>query len=182
MPGPHYAEGVYAAQIMQVAFAESSNGNPMIQFRVKIIGQIDVGGNVVAGRDQYDRTVRLTLTEKSGEMCIKKLRWAGWAGTDFKSVSSMVNSMCRFVCDHDTIKNGDRAGELTESWDFELPPLESKELENDPAVEKKLNTLFGKTLKGIAPKDTAAIPENKRQPEPEPAAAGVAPLDDETPF
>lgn len=178
----HYAEGVYAAQILQVAFAESSNNNPMIQFKVKVIGTVDAAGEMLPIAKQYDRTVRLTMTDKSHEMCIKKLRWAGWNGTDFKTLNTIVNSACRFVCSHRVIETGDRAGEMAEDWDFELPPLESKPLENDPSIEKRMNALFGKVLKNTLPQEAPVSPNAITPEAPEAAPVGGPPPDDEVPF
>jgi hypothetical protein len=192
MAGPFYEKGAHAVQILQIAGQTSSNGNPMIVAKVKVMGKFSfVDGQrepqLIAVPQQYDRTIRLVVTDKSQEMVLKKLRWAGWQGESFKELYKLLGTVCRAVCDHDVIGAGDKAGQMGETWDFELPPRESKPVEDDPGVFKKLDALFGKSLKADkkpAAEASAAVeaPSPTAQAEIEAEAPAFVVPQDEVPF
>lgn len=189
--GPFYQAGKYHVQVTDVALGEASTGNPQIILRVKIISglQLNSAGDEVAVTllGQYDRTIYLTVTDKSNEMILKKLRWAGWEGDRFETLTKdLLGRGCRADCKIEPAKSGKYAGQDTEKWDLDLPPLESKPLENKPAVAKKLNALFGKALKEKVIKtpapegDPTGIPPGGVPPEPQSVGAGIP--DDDVPF
>lgn len=192
MAGPFYTDGKYHVQIIDVAMGESkvkqdgSGGNPQVVLKVKVISGLVVASDgsevssAVSG--QYDRTIYLTVTEKSKEMVLAKLRWAGWDGDRFETLTKdLLGRGCRAICKIEPSMSEKYAGQDTEKWDLELPPLESKPLENKPAVAKKLNALFGKTLKekpaSAAPaKEPVGVAVGDLPPHGEP------PPDDDVPF
>lgn len=152
MAGPFYDDGNYSMQILDVALGESSKENPQIVLRGKVIGRLftDSAGEEFAEQvsAQYDRTIYLTVTEKSRDMVLAKLRNAGWRGERFESLSSdMLGRSVRARCDIELSQGGKYVGQQVEKWDLPLPPRESKPLENKPEVAKRLNALFGKALK-----------------------------------
>ncbi len=163
MAGPFYEPSKYHVQILDVALGEASTGNPQIVLRVKVISRLfqnssgeEASAPVAA---QYDRTIYLTVTEKSRELILAKLRWAGWQGDRFESLTSdIAGNGVRAECKHENSVSEKYRGQLTEKWDLELPPLASKPLENKPAVAKKLNALFGKMLKEGKPAPSGGPP------------------------
>ena len=185
MAGPFYSAGNYHVQIIDVALGESKTredgggGNPQIVMKVKVISEltIDSAGEeqAVGIAAQYDRTIYLTVTDKSKEMVLAKLRLAGWTGDHFETVAAeLLGHGCRANCKIESGKGGKYDGQQVEKWDLELPPLESKPLENKPAVAKKLNALFGKMLK--------EKPTTATKPEAVPVVVGEQPPNDEIPF
>ena len=189
MAGPFYSAGNYHAQIIDVALGESkkkddgSGGNPQIVLRIKIISEltIDSAGEeqAVAITAQYDRTIYLTVTDNSKEMVLKKLRHAGWKGDHFESVAAgLLGVGCRATCRIEVSKSEKYNGQQVEAWDLALPPLESKPLENRPAVAKRLNALFGKMLREPA-NPVASSPINESAA----VTANTPPqVEDEIPF
>ena len=182
--GITYGDGKYHAQVMDVALGESKNGNPQIVIKAKIISglQLDSEGNeqAISVSAQYDRTIYLTVTDKSKEMVLAKLRWAGWVGDKFETIAhDLMGKGVRATCkiEKSQSSNEKYAGQDSEKWDLELPPLESKPLENHPAVAKKLNALFGKMLKDKPTGELSATPAAAALP-----AHGEPPPADEVPF
>lgn len=175
MAGPFYVDGNYTMQILDVALGESSNGNPQIVLRGKVIGRLVVDSEGEEYPEQvsaqYDRTIYLTVTEKSRDMVLAKLRNAGWTGERFESLAKdMLGRSVRSRCDIKESQSEKYRGQMVENWDLSLPPRESKPLENKPEIAKRLNALFGKSLKETAP---------ARQEEP---VASQATNDDDVPF
>ncbi len=188
--GPFYNEGKHGVEITDVALGESKTGNPQIVMRVRIVSRLclDSAGEEFADSvpANYERTIYLTVTDRSRDMILAKLRWAGWHGDKFETIrGDLMGKEARAMCLHENSMSEKTLGQLMEKWDLELPPRDSKPLENKPMVAKKLNALFGKTLKegasapapaGNPPAgDATGIPE-------EMLPVGAAPPVDEVPF
>ncbi len=160
----HYQKGSYRARIIDVALDESKNGFPQVIVRGTLICGLDAGRNEF-DCEQYDRTVYLTVTDKTTEYILKKLRNAGWKSDRFEQINELVGLDAVFVCDHEKQTEGKYAGQMGEKWDLELPRKASEPLENKPAVAKKMNALFGKMLKeGAAPKSAPAAEQRETVP------------------
>ena len=180
MSGPYYREGRHVVEVLEHAFQKSTNGNWMIVFKVKVIGQVETSlpdRPIEQAANQYERNIRVVITDKeeSKDYAMLKLRNAGWQGEKFEALHELHGTQCEASCEHRE-GTGDNSGKVFESWDFPLPMRESKPLEGMAGAEKSLNALFGKTLKNS---NKPAAP--KAEQKPEPAAVG-APADDEVPF
>lgn len=168
----NYDVGDYVAEVTDQALVESSTGKPMIVLKVRVSSQlIGAGGNREELRetDTYERTIRLVVnqgSQKSMDFLLKKLRYAGFVDDSFSSMD-LVGAVVRCSCKHGVYK-----GEPNEEWDLMLPPLAP--LEHNPSLSKKIDALFGKSLKVSVPAtaDAALV-----------ATTGVVSIDkDEIPF
>ena len=121
------------------------------------------------------RTLRLCIDshdENMMDFVMKKLRHAGFEGDSFNDLN-LVNADVRATC-----KEGEFNGKPTENWDFMLPPLDEPAEVNtlDTAMNRKLDALFGKRLKGGKPKQVEAAPDTQEPPL-EPVSEPVADYD-----
>lgn len=98
---------------------------------------------IVDGEDgQYERSVKLWLTEKTVKRTIETLRDLGWEGDRFADLPkhSFAGKQVEIECTH----NGQY-----EDWDFPFVQP-ARAVQADEAVAKKLDALFGKQLKATA--------------------------------
>lgn len=140
---PHYDKGRYLAEVVELGFQVASSGNPMIVLSVKPYAKIEGQGegetfDEVA--DIYHRTIRLAVIDKTQDMVLAKLRYAGFQGTDFTELN-LIGAVVRCTCNHDEYE-----GKQVEKWDLALPPRERQPVKNEPNLALKLNALFGKKL------------------------------------
>ena len=181
-----YDPGLYVFRITKQGWTETKDRKlPMLVFEgyPTHLVRKDPEGNEVLEEVYCDpnypeRTLRLTVDSNNDDMMdfvVKKLRHAGWEGDSFASLN-LVNTDIRAVCEQ-----GEYKGKQTEDWDFALPPLDREVNELDPAMNRKLDTLFGKRLKGGKPKQASPEAQTEKPPETaEPAA--VSQVNDEIPF
>lgn len=168
-----YPPGRYRCRIEDQGFQTASTGNPMIVFKVRPFAEIVQGPE--GPEDQhvdgkYDRTIRLTVTDKSQEMVLKKLRLAGFDGVSFRDMD-LLHRDVECECSPDKYEGKD-----VERWDLALPPREAGPPFQplDSKAARSLDTLFGKSLKETAVK--------KEKPEAAPAPASVGNDDPDVPF
>lgn len=151
MAGPFYQEGLYEVEIKEIGFVEAKSGNPMIVFNVKVESSIGQDNTRHPCSHQYERTIRLTVLDEYKDYVLLKLRYIGWNGTKFESLPEDLEGQVVIAdCKHERQEGGEYHGRINERWDFPLPPKESKPIENKPALAKKLNAMFGKSLKDAA--------------------------------
>jgi len=116
-----------------------------------------------------ERILRIAIDSKNEDMvnfAITKLRYAGFQSDSFSDLN-LVNADIRATC-----KPGEFKGKPIENWDFALPPLEEREVnELDDKMKRKLDTLFGKRLKASKPKQSEPQQETETEPEPEELAS-----------
>lgn len=148
---PYYAPGKYRCTVLEQGWAESTNGNDMLVFKVRVEAYIIEGygesGELVHQEQMvenaYTRTLRITFTNDSIEMALKKLRYAGFSGASFDELN-LVGSRIIAVSQEPRVRDG----KTYEQWDLALPPMDSgPPLQSKPGVARKLNALFGKQLK-----------------------------------
>jgi hypothetical protein len=179
----HYDKGTYVAVVEEQAFQESSTKKPMIVLKVRpqaqVVRQLLESGEFeerehVLDTD-YPRTIRLVISsnEKALDFLVKKLRYAGFTGNAMEELNLEGQ---RVLC---WVKHEMYDGEMREQWDLALPPGESKPLENDPSLSKKINALLGRKL-AAAPGDVSqsSVPESIPPGGDEPPPHG----DDDLPF
>lgn len=169
-------------EVTDIAVGESKNGHPMVTLKFLPVSSVsaryDGEGQIVADltptAKQYERTTRIVMKaddERSLEFALLKLRTAGWEGESFREIESLRGTTINVTCRHEP-GTGEYAGKVFERWELPLPPRESEPLESDNAVVRKLDTLFGKKLKGGA---------QKSAPPPQAPAGGYF-VDDDIPF
>lgn len=175
----NYQPGRYRCSVDENAFQVAKTGKPMIVLKVRpeaqLFDRIGASGEPYTEEEvtsqQYPRTVRIVINEnneQSLDFAMRKLRHAGFTGSSFDQLDLRGKDV---VCDckHETYE-----GNLTERWDLPLPD-QSRPLENDPSIARKLNAIFGKRLTtngGIA---------TPPQHQPQAAVVGAAD-DDDIPF
>jgi hypothetical protein len=178
MAGPYYEKGVYTVECIGTGTGTvASSGNPQILLRVMVLSICDQSQpDTEYDVEQNERTLFLTVTEKTQDRILKNLRDAGWRDASFDKLDTLVGARFHVECQHEVRQ---KTGQLGEKWDFprgDLPPLI-----NDQNVTKKLNALFGAKLKATAP---ATPPAHStpltRASDPVPPTA--AQLEDEVPF
>lgn len=134
----YYAQGNYEAVI--------------IRHEVSTIGKNDtpyLGLWFVPGGDEYERMVRLWLTDKAIGNSVARLRSLGWEGDSFREdfgggECPLKGVAVELRCSHRV--DGDKT---YEDWDFPGPPGGSS-AEPAPVQEAllgKLDTLFGDELR-----------------------------------
>ena len=161
---PYYKPGTYRVRIIEQAFGETKNGNPMITFRIQPRGVVYNFGlddeHLEPITDPFDRHMRLVVSdnEKQKEFAIKKLRFAGFKGNRFENLQLEGKEV------YATCAEGHYEGKETEEWELALPPLERDPLEHDPTVAKRLNALFGKTLTSSASEEQEASEDYTQAP------------------
>ena len=181
----HYVPGLYVFRITSQGWTETKERKlPMLVFDghpTHLITKNPEGEEqmeeVYEDPGRPNRTLRMTIDSSNDDMMdfsIKKLRYAGFEGNSFADLN-LVNTDVRAACKEDEYK-----GKPTEDWDFALPPLERESSPFDDNMNRKLDTLFGKRLKGGKPKPTPATPPEESVSVP---PVGSVPVDDdEMPF
>ena len=174
-----YEPGLYVFRITKQGWTEAKDGKPMLTFDGYPTHKVtkDPEGEErleVADEDPQRLERRLQLYIDSSrddimDFVMNKLRYAGFEGDSFADLN-LLNTDVRAVC-----KESEYKGKQTENWDFALPPLDREVNELDSSMTRKLDTLFGKRLKGGKPKQAA--PELQKE-----EAAAVVRSDDEVPF
>jgi hypothetical protein len=156
--GIHYDQGQYMAVVTQQGFKESTNGNPVIVLKVKpyLHFQYDSSGVEIEDNlpsDSWERSIFLTVTKKTTDFVLKKLRAAGFEGSSFRELDLQGKSVrCR--CSHGTDNNGADREEWDLVYEYESKPLEPL----DSAAARKLDALFGRELKTpVTPVDTSKM-------------------------
>jgi hypothetical protein len=184
-------KAAYEAEVIDHAFNETKNGNPMIEMECKVHRKILGYGTghaeyVPAESNQYPVTVRVVFaTEKQRAFNIRKLRYAGWEGKNFEDFD-MVGQKIIIINEHQA-GEGKNAGKTYDNFDLVPPPVEHKELESKPGIKKKLNALLSKELRETASADSAPpkprqdAPPKASEPEPDESTPGRY-EDDTVPF
>lgn len=177
----HYQPGGYFATVVDQAWQDTRNGDPMLVLRVKPTSEIGIdesGGECRYALQvvDYERTVRIPFVQssaKSMEMGLQKLRFGcGWDGGDFNELD-LQGSEIRVRC-----AQGEYQGQPKEDWDIQLPAYSSEPLKSTSSdAPRKLNALFGRKLKEEAPEDVGPPP-----PPVEAYESGPLPEDDDIPF
>jgi hypothetical protein len=158
----HYQPGTYICEVLEQALVKASTGKPMFVFKVRVQSKVTMnhesGEELIEPQmETYERTVRIVVNPNnpdSLEYAMKKLRHAGFTGTQFEQLN-LTGARVRCKCEE-----GEYKGQPSENWDFELPGRSSSEpLENDPALNKTLNALFDRQLREPQAEKPAETPK-----------------------
>lgn len=190
MSAPYYSIGRHAVTISDIAFGETKNGDPQIIVRFNVDAFVEQDGSETPLQQGYPRTAYLGCSEESREYTMAKLRNAGWEGSNFQTLKSdMLNRGCYANCKHEIQKSNNPKydGQIGEKWDLALPRKDVKPLESKAGIDKKLNALFSKELKGSKPEMKPAHAASLAAQAPSSNVGtlpphGEPPPDDECPF
>jgi len=151
--GPYYDMGVHVGEFTQQALSKAKTGNFQIVFKVKILGEPDGEESYTPHKNQYERTIYMTLTAGTAAFVTEALERIGFTGTSFSTLDpfhpnyqSFKGQQVNLWCKHETGQDG----VLREKWSIsnnasskpiEATALSAKEL-------RQLDALFGAALKG----------------------------------
>lgn len=166
-------EAHYECEVLESGIQESTNKNPMIVLNVRPLFRLTNYGTPDEKRHPpeaiSERSVRIVFgSDKQRELNLKKLRAAGWDGTDFDGfdMSGMI-----IVCVNRHADGNN--GKVYDNFDLPLPGFEAKEIDRSKqgTMSKKLNALLSNDLRTekAAPKRSAPKRESV-PPDSEPAA------------
>lgn len=151
MNKPFYEEGLYIGKVTQQGIGESGTGKPQVVIRAKILGvPIDETSHTPV-KQQFERTVYMTVTDKTAPFIVENLRTIGFEGdklSEFdpshKDHVSLVGNQIPLWCKHEETQDGTG---VRERWQIskglntlELKPLAAKQT-------RELDSLFAKALK-----------------------------------
>src|SRR5258708_17571397 len=114
-----YEEGLHIGDLVQQAIGESGTGRPQIVLRVKILGTAIDDQSFTPHRQQFERTIYMTVTDKTIPFIIENLRVAGFDGDKISTLEpgvknhvSLIGNRINLWCKHEEDKQGD----LRERW------------------------------------------------------------------
>lgn len=193
--GPVYNPGRYWGRAASQSFGKSSTGTPQFSITFDIQGAVDPNDpqGALMNCVPSQRTVYWYLTAKTVEFVVEDLELLGFNKPSVKFLDPSVEGFFDFTgqevelyCKHEPYNN-----QLKERWSlnkprdgFVAPPLETNEV-------RKLDALFGKSLKALAGKAAQTPTETPAQivaDDPTEAAnaelakAGVNEQGDDVPF
>lgn len=170
----YFDQGKYLVEITAQGFDESKEKKtPFFWLTFVPLGRInpeDPGG-VLIPCHEYEREIRLWLTEKAAPYTISRLRSLGWSGDSFGELEpggefTFVGKHVKLRCTHKH-----ENGKTYDVWDF--PPA-GNDAHHNEGVARRLDSLFGKELRKSSRKSSLS-----RRRELEPAGAGY---EEELPF
>jgi hypothetical protein len=155
--GPYYAPGAYIGEVIAQGLTKNENtNNTQFVLRVKILGKPDASDpeSMEPVTYQYERTMWMSITEKTAERVVTDLRKIGYQANSFGPLDpshaqheSFIGNQVDLYCKHEA----DQHGQLREKWmisrqggGMKIAPLEAKDV-------RALDMLFGKALKNAAP-------------------------------
>jgi hypothetical protein len=164
----YYEEGRYRGEIVAQALGENKNGNPEIQITATVLALHRPDNSGTDPVPNYERTVFMTITDKTFDWVLETLRSLGWQGTSFKELDPQMEGHFSFVgveCDL-LCKHSEWNGTVREKWSIlrqggnrpQVKPLEHKAV-------RALDAKFGKKLKELAKGPKAAPAAAKAQGE-----------------
>lgn len=145
----YYEAGVYEVEAVEHAFTKAQSGNPMIEVQVRPIDRIFQAGMDGEYREPVDQNERVGYlrfvmpqgddekSEKTRAITMKKLRTAGWTGTDFSTFSLDQPFQCE--CKHGTYQDKPK-----EDWDVFQG---RRSAEHQPELASEMNSIMDKMLK-----------------------------------
>lgn len=173
--GPYYPKGSYKGTITEQALTKSEGGSSYVALKMKING-------AAVGLEDYERTIKLYITDAAVAYTVEKLRAIGYDRHNFKEIDPSTPGYFEFegieasvYCKHEVGQNGTG---LFEKWDISTPKAGRTIEPLEPKALRELDNLFGKAFKA-APVATATRPAQAPQP-----ARGFDPgiSDDDVPF
>lgn len=174
-----YDNGRYFGRITNQALGKASTGNPQIALRFLVVGKMTTPTAYEPVDTQEERSLFMTITDKTADRIGNDLATLGFAGTSFRQIDpstsghhDFTDTESQFYCKHEEYNGKDQ-----ERWSVarqgggmpDMKPLEAKEL-------RDLDNLFGKHLKKGTPKQATQQASASAPSEPPPMT------DEDVPF
>lgn len=162
-----YAEGRYLCEIVDQGLSTAKSGNMQIVFKVKVLEGTQPARDV----KQYERSIYLTVTEKTMEYLVPKLQALGYHRDALRFLDlsqsqhhDLRGQQAEIFCKHEEGNDGN----LREKWD--IASSQSKPLDlvaPDSKVLRQLDALFGRQVKNsggvVKPVAAKAAPADEPQ-------------------
>lgn len=174
MPGPHFDAGLYAAKVVAQGFDVSKEKRtPFFWLAYEPLCLVNAEGDDIGQCARDEREVRLYITDGTIENLLGKLRYLGWNGSSWSELEpggshSFVGQEIIVECRHEQVNE-----RVYERW--ELPGSRRQRSEAVQGVARKLDTLFGRQTKAVAPTPPARHAEAKAAQEAPKARRGRPP-------
>lgn len=148
-----YEAGKYKFAITSQGFTQAkTSSNPQFFLVGKVTGQINPDdSNEIWDCESYERTIKLTITDKTIDRVLSDLRKIGFAGSRFTELDPENPKCHSFVGQEIDVQCTLEAGQtnkdkLYERWElpYEAKPREA--IKSEKTVASKLDALFGKKL------------------------------------
>lgn len=175
-----YDAGEYLFKVTNQGFGQNKTGSSFFFLEGEPVAVFQDGQEFSV--TPYQRTIKLTITDKTVQFVIDKLTAIGWPGGRWGTLDpnesghhSFVGQELRVVC---KLEPGvDDSSKLYEKWD--LPFGSAEKTENDPSVSRKLDAMFGKSAAAAKKPAAKKPPADANRAMQEAAASGG---DDDIPF
>lgn len=178
-----YQKGLHVGECTGQWLDSPQGKSPYFALKFNILARVE--GEKEISVDHGERTVYLYLTDKALEMTTDVLVHLGYDKDTLRFLDPNRDGFFNFAGKRADLwcKHEEYQGEMREKWSVSMPfddptPLDDKEL-------RRLDALFGKSLKAKRPFPTA--PEATAKPAAAPSGTAVSdrpppPIDDEIPF
>jgi len=174
-----WTAGTYRAKVTQIELVETNNGHDAILVYILPLAAVTDGGELPVDPSPYSQKIWLmSHTDKTRGYTLRKLRGAGWEGSQFQTLAGDMDGVVITVEATDDSYN-DR---LTTRWDLPLPTAKPR-----PVKAQALNAAFADLLKAEKTGTPPAKKQTRRKPAPpdDEQPVPVAPIEtpgDEIPF
>ena len=179
MSGRFWTAGTYRAKVTQIELVETSGGNNAILVYILPLAAITDGGELPVDPSPYSQKIWLmSHTDNTRGYTLRKLRGAGWEGSQFQTLAEDMDGMVITVEATDDSYND----QLITRWDLPLPTARPR-----PVKAQALNAAFADLLKAEKTGTPPAKKQTRRKPAPpdDEQPVPVAPIEtpgDEIPF
>lgn len=183
MSTPFYDEGRYRCEVIDQGLSKAATGTVQIVLKVRVLEGTTPERELT---QQYERTIYLSVTDKTMKYLVPKLQALGYSRDSFRFISlsepnyeDLRGTAAEFYCKHE-----DGQGGLREKWDvatirstelLDLKPVGSKEL-------RELDLLFGRERKSSGIKPAASTVSPARARVDDGPAPSLEVTDDDVPF
>lgn len=141
------AEGKYRIRLKEHVMSESKNGNPQIAIQFDVIGVYGPNGEY-SQHAPFERTMFLTITDKTVDWIMETLRAIGFMGKSFTELDTQQPNHHSFAgvevdawCKHDEYD-----GKTREKWNISRGAGASLPKPSDRSSLRKLDALYGSYL------------------------------------
>lgn len=183
-----YEQGKYKFQVIAQGFTKAQSGNPQFFLTGKPTGLVNPDKpDEIFECDDYERTLKVTITDKTIDRILGDLRKIGFTGAKFSELDpsnpkchSFVGEEIDVQCTHEPGR--DNPGKLFEKWEFPYERKAQEPIASEKGIATKLDALFGKKLSAVNG-GAKRQPASRKPAEPVSVGdPGQGPPDDDIPF
>lgn len=166
--GAFYQPGTYRVRVVNQGFAEQENEKrtPYFFFQVEPQAKLD-GDDEEACQYQYNRTIKVYVTEKTIDRARADLMKLGWDGAKFRDLDpatvpghSFIGEEITATCKHEA-GQGDKIDQTFEKWELPYEGGGGEPKASDAKLASKLDALFGKKARPAAKKAPPKPPADR---------------------